>query len=70
MKTQILIFCLVLLSLQLSAQEEEYPYPSLSPKGNISQVVGNTLIEIEYERPSVRNRKIFGEGELVPWNNV
>jgi tetratricopeptide (TPR) repeat protein len=34
----------------------------------ISQIVGTTKIEVEYERPSVRKRKIFGE--LVPWNKV
>ncbi|MBV6647969.1 MAG: DUF2911 domain-containing protein [Cyclobacteriaceae bacterium] len=43
-------------------------YPSLSPKGRITQIVGNTNIEIEYERPSARNRVVFGE--LVPWNKV
>ena len=43
-------------------------YPSLSPKGRIEQVVGNTNVEIEYERPSVRNRVVFGG--IVPWNKV
>lgn len=43
-------------------------YPSLSPKGVISQVVGNTYLEIEYERPSTRNRKVFGD--LVPYGKV
>lgn len=46
----------------------QFNYPSLSPKGEISQVVGNTKIKVEYERPSVRDRKIFGA--LVPWNKV
>lgn len=46
----------------------DYPYPSLSPLCRISQQVGNTVIDIEYERPSARKRKIFGE--LVPWNKV
>lgn len=48
--------------------QSDYPYPSLSPLGKISQQVGNTVIDIEYERPSARKRKIFGE--LVPWNKV
>lgn len=68
MKGKILILMLVLIVSSLIAQENEYPYPSLSPKGNISQIVGNTTIGIEYERPSVRKRQIFGE--LVPWNKV
>jgi len=50
------------------AQTNEYPYPSLSPKGTISQIVGNTTIQLEYERPSARQRKIFGH--LVPWNTI
>jgi len=68
MKGKIIILILVLIVSNLSAQENEYPYPSLSPKGRISQIVGNTIIEIEYERPSVRKRQIFGE--LVPWDKV
>lgn len=68
MKGKIIILILVLIVSNLIAQENEYPYPSLSPKGNISQIVGNTIIGIEYERPSVRKRQIFGE--IVPWNKV
>ena len=64
----IITFVLTLIVYNTSAQDEEYPYPSLSPKGNISQTVGNTIIAIEYERPSVRKRQIFGD--LVPWNKV
>ncbi|MEX0315668.1 MAG: DUF2911 domain-containing protein [Allomuricauda sp.] len=52
----------------MKGQDADYPYPSLSPKGTISQIVGNTLISIEYERPSSRKRQIFGE--LVPWGKV
>lgn len=46
----------------------QFEFPPLSPSGSIAQVVGNTQIDIEYERPSVRGRKIYGE--LVPWNKV
>lgn len=68
MKNIILILSLVLISYQANGQETDFPYPSLSPKGNIAQIVGNTLVEIEYERPSARKRQIFGG--LVPWNEV
>ncbi|WP_111708717.1 DUF2911 domain-containing protein [Lutibacter citreus] len=68
MKNFIISLSLVLISFQINGQETDFNYPSFSPKGNISQTVGNTLIEVEYERPSVRKRKIFGE--LVPWNKV
>ena len=68
MNVKMLVLLVALIAPNLSAQNAEYPYPSLSPKGHISQVVGNTLLEIEYERPSTRKRQIFGE--LVPWNKV
>lgn len=64
---QRLIFLVLFLPTGLLGQDD-YPYPSLSPKGQIRQEVGNTLFEIEYERPAVRGRKIFGD--LVPWNQV
>ncbi|MEM7371046.1 MAG: DUF2911 domain-containing protein [Bacteroidota bacterium] len=51
-----------------SGSYAQIDFPSLSPKGTLSQQVGNTTISIEYERPSVRNRVIFGG--LVPWNKV
>ena len=60
-----LLFILFGLTLKLSAQFE---LPPLSAKGKIIQQVGYAEIEIEYERPSVRGRKIFGG--LVPWNKV
>ena len=52
----------------IQAQDNDYPYPSLSPEGDISQFVGNTRIKLTYERPSVRDRKIFGG--LVPWGKI
>lgn len=64
----ILFLCFLSFSTVIQAQDDDYPYPSLSPEGSITQVVGNTKIELTYERPAVRNRKIFGE--LVPWKKV
>jgi tetratricopeptide (TPR) repeat protein len=64
----LLTVCLLLICTTLLGQTEGYPFPALSPKGHLSQVVGNTLIEIDYERPAVRQRVIFGE--LVPWNQL
>lgn len=69
MKFKITIVTLLFLThTHLVVGQDEYPYPSLSPKGRIIQVVGNTNVEIAYERPSVRNRAIFGD--VVPWNKV
>ncbi len=63
----IILIAAVLGCCNLSAQNA-YPYPSLSPKGHISQIVGNTVIKVSYERPSVRGRAIFGD--LVPYNEL
>lgn len=46
----------------------QFEFPSPSPMGTMTQIVGNTKIMVEYERPSVRGRKIYGD--LVPWNEV
>lgn len=42
--------------------------PRLSPKASLTQVFGYTTITIEYSRPSVHERKIWGG--LVPYNQV
>lgn len=41
--------------------------PRLSPKAKVVQNIGLSRIEINYCRPSVRGRKIWGK--LVPYNN-
>ena len=35
----------------------QFEFPSPSPAGSITQVIGNTKIAVEYERPSVRGRE-------------
>ncbi len=42
--------------------------PRLSPKATVSQTIGYTVISIEYSRPGVKGRKIWGG--LVPYNKV
>lgn len=42
--------------------------PDASPKAEVSQTVGATEITIDYHRPAVNKRKIWGE--LVPWKQV
>lgn len=50
------------------AQNEVALFPVASPKGGISQIIGTTKIEVEYERPLARKRVIFGN--VVPWNQL
>lgn len=42
--------------------------PQSSPMGKIEQMVGLTTFKIEYSRPSMKNRAIFGD--LVPYGEV
>jgi hypothetical protein len=42
--------------------------PRLSPNASVNQKIGYTNITVEYCRPSVHNRKIWGD--LVPYNKV
>lgn len=42
--------------------------PQLSPHANVKQTVGLTNFELDYSRPSVRDRKIFGE--LLPYGEM
>ncbi|MCB0636932.1 MAG: DUF2911 domain-containing protein [Lewinella sp.] len=67
MRSWLWALALLLIGSSLCAQDD-YPFPSLSPLGTITQVVGNTQIEVSYERPAVRRRAIFGA--LVPWDQV
>lgn len=62
----LLTFVFLLLSTQLA--QAQFDFPPLSVKGKVIQQIGYTQVAIEYERPSARNRKIFGG--LVPWNEV
>lgn len=55
-----------LCALPLISAAQKLPQPS--PKGSVEQVVGLTGIEVEYSRPSMKGRKIFGE--LVPFGEV
>lgn len=66
MKKHILALCgLVLASFTASAQVQT---PAPSPSAKIEQRVGLTDITLEYSRPAMRGRTIFGD--LVPYGEV
>lgn len=46
--------------------------PSPSPEGGVFSKVGLTQVKVEYARPKVRGRKIFGSGEevLLPYGQL
>lgn len=48
--------------------QPQMPVPQPSPKAGIMQTIGLTDVAVSYHRPSVRNRKVWGD--LVPFNEV
>ncbi|OAI41946.1 hypothetical protein AYO41_01360 [Verrucomicrobia bacterium SCGC AG-212-E04] len=48
--------------------QEKFTFPAPSPKATLKARAGLTDIEIEYSRPGVKGREIFGS--VVPWGQV
>ena len=65
-KAAVLVAALTLLATSLSAQQMRMPRPS--QKSVITQTVGVTDITINYSRPGVKGRQIWGS--LVPYDKV
>jgi hypothetical protein len=65
MKKLFLLVTAILLSFQGHAQLQT---PQPSPKSSIKQNVGLTEFNIEYSRPSMRDREVFGN--LVPYGKM
>lgn len=65
MKKIILTFIFMAASLQIEAQVKT---PAPSPKCIVEQKVGLTDVTIEYSRPSMKGRRIFGD--LVPYGKL
>lgn len=65
MKKLILLFTLTFAFFDGNAQVK---VPQPSPKSTLEQVVGLTNVTVEYSRPSVKGRRIFGD--LVPFGKV
>ena len=73
MKTKLtqlsLAIALFAMSFTVSAQIDT---PAPSPAGSATSVLGLTDIEINYSRPQMKGRKIFGEGDdfLIPFGKM
>ncbi len=65
MKKMILVFAVIAMSYNLTAQIKT---PAPSPFSKIEQKVGLTDVTLEYSRPNMREREIFGE--LVPYGKM
>jgi len=62
-KTYLILFSALLLSIATNAQS--FRMPSASPKVNLIHQFSTSSIELEYFRPSMKGRKIFGE--MIPF---
>jgi tetratricopeptide (TPR) repeat protein len=62
------LFLIPVLSFMLlsAVSAQDLTLPQVSPKAEVSQVIGISKISIEYHRPAVRGRKIWGS--LVPYD--
>ena len=62
-----LIFSLAL-AVSVHAFAQQYNIPAVSPRQTVEQQFSVTKISVEYGRPAVKGRKVFGE--LVPFGQV
>lgn len=62
-----LIFSLAL-AVSVQAFAQQYNIPAVSPRQTVEQQFSVTKISVEYGRPAVKGRKVFGE--LVPFGQV
>jgi len=65
------ILLIVLLAVCMAA-EAQIQTPGASPAASVSTVVGLTDVKVNYSRPKMKGRKIFGEGKdfLVPFGEM
>jgi hypothetical protein len=65
-----LLFCafLVACSALTGGEQDGGIFPKLSPQASVSQTIGTTTVSLNYHRPQVRGRRIWGE--LVPFGQV
>src|SRR5512140_3365534 len=68
MATSAVLGAIVALALPAAAQQTQVEVPRVSPKATVAQTVGVTKVEINYCRPGVKGRTIWGD--LVPYNEV
>lgn len=65
MKIKFFTFLLAIMAISIQAQIKS---PAPSPSAEYEQVIGLTEVELEYSRPSMRGRTIFGD--LVPYGKI
>ena len=56
------------MAVSVHAFAQQYNIPAVSPRQTVEQQFSVTKISVEYGRPAVKGRKVFGE--LVPFGQV
>lgn len=66
----IILSCLLLADVSSAQQKDEILKGEMrqSPKASVSQAIGFTSITVEYSRPGVKGRKVWGD--LVPFKEL
>ncbi|WP_421947162.1 DUF2911 domain-containing protein [Phaeodactylibacter xiamenensis] len=64
------LFALALVALMVPQANAQIQTPAPSPSAEIEQMVGLTDIQINYSRPGVKGRTVFGGDGLVPYGKV
>jgi len=64
----IVVICFMLANNTNAQQKDKKPEVQVSPKASVSQIIGFTDVTINYSRPGVKGRKVWGG--LVPYNVV
>jgi tetratricopeptide (TPR) repeat protein len=64
----LLVAAIAVSPMPLAAQFPTIDFPDASPRATVSQVVGFTSVSVDYGRPAVKGRKIWG-GQ-VPYDSV
>ena len=65
---KIKLFTIFLFTIALSISHAQLDMPRLSPNATVSQTIGYTVVTINYCRPGVKGRTIWGD--LVPYGKV
>lgn len=68
MKKALLIIVIAVMSLVAEAQVQ---IPAASPSASVSSTIGLTEVKIDYARPRLKGRKIFGDKDVMyPWGTI
>lgn len=68
MKIKFNVILAILLLVGYNTMAQQIQMPQASPSAKIAQKIGLTDVTVDYSRPSMKGRKIFGE--LVPFDQV